>query len=78
MRLWITRQSNGLYMLTKHKPVIAEVEGRNFKDAYILPGEPVGMRNFCDLLLQLAGVTEPLRRLESIEVEITGNMIKDV
>lgn len=74
MKLWLTRQHNGLYMLTSMKPVKARVEGRDFEDFYIIPGEPVGMRNFCDLILKLVHLDKPLRRGESIEIELDGRV----
>lgn len=76
MRLWLTRQHNGLYMVTKLKPVFAKVEGRDFEDAYIVPGEPVGERNFCDLILRLVNLEIPLKRGESIEIELEGSVVK--
>lgn len=75
MELWLTRQMNGMYMLTYHPPVIAEVEGRGYKDAYVPPGDPVGIRNFCDLILKVAGLEGQLNRLDSVKIYLTGNII---
>jgi hypothetical protein len=75
MRLFLTRQHNGLYMVTKYKPVFAKVDGRDFEDAYIVPGEPVGERNFCDLILKLINIEVPLKRGDTIEIELNGNVI---
>lgn len=75
MRLFLTRQHNGLYMVTKYKPVFAKVEGRDFEDAYIVPGEPVGERNFCDLILKLVNLDTPLKRGDTIEIELNGTVI---
>ena len=77
MELYLTRQHNGLYMLTKNKPVLTIVEGRDFQDSYIVPGEPVGMRNFCDLILKLIGIEKPLKRGESIKIELFGKIIQE-
>jgi len=76
MKLWLTRQRNGLYMLTVKEPVFAKVDGRDFEDAYIVPGEPVGMRNFCDLILVLLKIEKPLKRGEKIQIELFGNIIE--
>ena len=73
MKLWLSRQHNGLYMLTYYKPVLHKVEGRDFEDFYIQPGEPVGERNFCDLILKLVEMP-PLKRLESVSVIIEGRL----
>jgi len=66
---------NGQYMLTYYKPIIADVEGRGFKDAYVAPGDPIGIRNFCDLILKVVNLDGQLKRLESIKVFLTGNII---
>lgn len=74
MTLWLTRQHNGLYMLTKLKPIFEVVQGREYLDAYVAPGEPIGMRNFCDAILSLIGLEKALKRGESIEIELTGKL----
>lgn len=43
-RAWLTRRRSGeSYLLTRHPPVIARVEGTRHTDAYLEPGEPVGV-----------------------------------
>ena len=64
-----------MYMLTYNKPIIADVEGRGYQDAYAQPGDPVGMRNFCDLILKIVGLQGSLNRLESIRVNLEGGII---
>jgi len=75
MKLWLTRQHNGLYMLTKNKPIFTKVEGRDYEDAYVAPGEPIGIRNFCDAILRLVKLDKPLKRGQSIEIELDGKII---
>ncbi len=75
MELWLTRQMNGQYMLTYNKPVLAQVEGREYSDAYVPHGDPVGIRNFCDLILKVVNLDKPLQRLESIKINLTGNTL---
>ena len=77
MELYLTRQHNGLYMVTKYKPIFTKVDGRDFEDAYIAPGEPVGERNFCDLILRLVGLEKPLKRGESIKVILDGKVLEN-
>jgi len=74
MRLWLTRQRNGLYMLTKNKPIMIQVEGRDYEDAYVAPGEPIGIRNFCDAILKLVNLDKPLKRGQSIEILLEGKV----
>lgn len=75
MELWLTRQMNGMYMLTFNKPIIADVEGRGYRDAYVPPGDPVGIRNFCDIILKVVGLEGKLNRLESIRIKLEGGII---
>lgn len=75
MEVWMTRQRNGQYMLTKYKPIMAEVEGRGYMDAYVVPGEPIGVRNLCDALLRILDRKVDLKRGESILVELSGRII---
>ncbi len=75
MEVWMTRQRNGQYMLTKYKPIMAQVEGRDYMDAYVLPGEPIGVRNLCDALLKIMNKPVTLKRGESILVELSGRVI---
>lgn len=79
MRLYLTRQLNGLYMLTALKPTFADILGSNGKvDAYIQAGEPIGMRNLCDRILILVGMDKPLKRCTTIEIELTGKVLESL
>lgn len=71
MKLWLTRQSNGLHMLTYYKPGISNVAFSKYDDAYVQPREPIGLRNLCNTILILLGVTQKLKKLETVEVDIT-------
>jgi hypothetical protein len=75
MEMYLTRQHNGLYMLTALKPILSRVEGGDFEDAYVAPGEPVGMRNFCDIILRLVGIEKPLKRGETVKILLSGSLI---
>lgn len=78
MRLFLTRQHNGLYMLTKLKPTFADVQGTDFVDAYIQPGEPIGIRNLCNMILLVLGIESPLKRCTTIEIELNGAVITNL
>lgn len=64
-----------MYMLTFNKPIIADVEGRGYRDAYVPPGDPIGIRNFCDMILKVVGLEGKLNRLESIRIKLEGGII---
>ena len=79
MKLYLTRQLNGLYILTALKPTFADILGSNGKvDAYIQAGEPIGMRNLCDRILILVGMDKPLKRCTTIEIELTGKVLESL
>ncbi len=75
MEVWMTRQRNGQYMLTKYKPIMAMVEGRDYMDAYVVPGEPIGVRNLCDAILRVLNKSISLKRGESVLIELSGKII---
>lgn len=75
MTLWLTRQRNGQYMLTHFRPIITSVEGQRHRDAYIVAGEPIGVRNLCSAICVIANLRDQLRRLESIQIELTGAQV---
>ena len=45
IRGYITKRPNGLYVVTKFKPVICEIELTKYNDVYITYGDPVGFLN---------------------------------
>lgn len=80
MKLWLTRQGNGLYMLTMFKPVIEQVYGSSTKDVYVIPGEPIGIRNLCHRILLVINFpieSKKLKIYESIQIELNGNVLSE-
>jgi hypothetical protein len=75
MEVWLTRQRNGQYMLTKYKPIMAQVEGRDYTDAYVVPGEPIGVRNLCDAILKILDRKVDIRRGDSVLIEMSAKII---
>lgn len=74
MRLWLSRQRDGKYMLTQHKPVVAEVGTSGTSDLYVMAGDPVGYRGMCQMVTeQIFGVR--VARLDSVEVELWGREV---
>lgn len=56
-------------MLTKFLPVKARVYGTDEEDLYTAEGEPIGIRNLCDVILKLAKVPY-LQPLTSIKIDL--------
>ena len=80
MKLWLTRQQNGLYMLTHFKPTIKQIYGSNQEDVYIKAGEPIGIRNICNKILVLIRYPKDvglMKRLESIQIELEASVITE-
>lgn len=76
-RLWLTRMDAGDYMLTAARPEIVPVRGAGRKDAYMKPGDPIGLLHCCPLgIHRVFGLTAAgLRHLEPERVEIAGRVL---
>ena len=74
MKLWVTKQRDGRYMLTKLKPKICRIYGTEIEDAYVKYGEPIGLKHICEVILQIARITS-LQPLQSIQVDLTIEQI---
>lgn len=67
--LFLTKQRDGNFMLTKLRPTIETVSGTNLQDAYIIPGEPIGLKHLCtDGVKAIFGVDIP--HLTTVRVTI--------
>ena len=69
MRGYITRRSNGLFVITKFKPQIIEVKGTNKQDVYVTYGDPVSIVNVNDKFINSVykslniGILQPTRTI---------------
>ncbi len=77
MKLWLTKQNNGLYMLSYFKPVKENILGTHKEDVYIIPGEPIGVRNLCSEILRITNIEQELKVGESIRIELLGRILND-
>lgn len=76
MKVWLSRQRNGSYMVTAYKPYICEVGRSDHKDVYMKPGDPVGYRHMCEESIKLLWNIE-LKPLEMTRVWIEGGLLSD-
>lgn len=75
MRLFLSRQGNGLYMLTAIAPKRHRVGNTSHDDLYVRAGEPIGYRNMCPVSIEmLLPGFEHIAPLETVEVEITARV----
>jgi hypothetical protein len=72
IRLWLTRQRDGNYMVTLYRPVITRVRGTVHDDAYMQAGEPIGIRHLCadGVAAHFGQQAEALAPCESVRYEI--------
>ena len=75
MRLYLSRQRNGDYMLTERLPVVARVAGTLIDDVYMEPGEPAGVRGLCSIGMNKFGIDLP--RLASVPDDVTVTVVDD-
>jgi len=71
MKAKLARQFNGQYSLFRFDPICTQVLGSGHEDFYVLPGDPLGYRNLCELGVQLLLGADPgMDRLsEPMDVE---------
>ena len=69
----LTRRANGLYLLTFYSPVIAEIGKTGVQDAYMRPGDPVGVNNLCEWAVKTLWGLE-LEKLETRKVFMDGGL----
>lgn len=75
MKLYVSRQRNGMYMYTYRKPIFTEVGGTQEIDSYVEPGEPVGYRNICKYMTRALFGIEDLPLGEVVRVKLEGQVL---
>jgi len=71
VRGYLTRRSNGLYLLTYLEPIICAVGNTDRMDAYAQPGDPFALNNLCSWsITALWGVD--LETLQTLRIRQTG------
>ena len=74
-KVWLSRQRDGNYMLTRLQPVRVKILGTEFYDFYLQHGEPIGVRHLCPGgIKSIFGIDIPIG--EQIEVWIEGGELK--
>ena len=68
MRMFLTRDAQGQYVLTSRWPYIATVEKTNVNDVYVTPGDAIGIRHLCPRIVGAMGFD--LKRFETVEVDV--------
>lgn len=74
MKLHLSRQADGRYMLTASRPILTTVRGTRHEDYYAEPGDPVGVRHLCPEMVRLLLGTE-LDPMGTARIEIEARLI---
>jgi len=72
VKAYLTRRSNGLYLLTYQKPIIHKIGMTDREDAYIPYGDGLGVNNLCEWFVEYMFGIKDLEPLTSVRVKITG------
>lgn len=76
MRLYVSRQRNGMYMLTRQTPLVATVDGTDQSDVYVAAGDPVGFRHVCPWFVSVLWNVKDLEPCTWVRVKVTGEAIE--
>ena len=72
----LTRELSGMYSLTTRPMVGTKVDGVLAYEAYVAPGDGLGIRHLCSNKVEsLFGIN--LSRLEAIKVEVSGRVVEN-
>lgn len=74
-KLYLTRQRNYEFMITKNEPDIINVGETENKDAYVVPGDPIGVRHLCDAIFKHVGAKD-MQPLQSKQINLTLTEVK--
>jgi hypothetical protein len=74
MKLWLSRQHDGRYMLTALRPVVAVIGRTGRYGVYARPGDPVLLRHLCESMVETLLPGIELEELHSVRVEVTAEV----
>jgi hypothetical protein len=77
MKLYLSRQYNGMYMLTAIRPKLHRVGMSDHSDLYMRVGEPVGYRHMCpdSVRMLIPGFTH-IKPLQTVQVDIETKLLE--
>jgi hypothetical protein len=70
MKLWVSRQYDGRFMLTATEPVRERVRGTDHDDLYVPYGDPVGLKHLCNVVTLVWPVVGTLAPLQGTQVRL--------
>jgi hypothetical protein len=72
----LTRQRNGLYMITSKPPKIGDVDGIGTSDVYVDVGDSLGIRNLCQAGVE-SRIGKRLMHLQTIKCRLDLTVVED-
>ena len=70
-KCWLSRQNNGLYMITKFRPIKNRIGLSDKEDLYVTAGDPMSIKNMCEWAVEYIWNIQ-LDKLESKRVYVKG------
>ena len=70
-KCWLSRQNNGLYMITKFRPIKSRIGMSDKEDLYVTTGDPMAIKNMCEWAVEYIWDCK-LDKLESKRVYVKG------
>lgn len=74
MKLWLARKQNGLYQLTKFKPISTNIFGTDIPDVFVEPGDPINFQGLCPFSVK-ALFQQELQKLQIIRVNLAASIL---
>ena len=74
MKLWLSRQHDGRYMLTALRPVRAMIGRTGVYGVYARAGDPVLVRHLCEPSIEALFPGIALEQLSFVRVEVRGEI----
>ena len=75
VRGYLTRRTNGLYLVTAFRPVLCEVIGTDHMEAYFKYGDPMAFINITPQFIVSVGVDDLLDRLVPYKAAFYGDVV---
>lgn len=74
---YLTRRSNGLYMLTFNPPVITNIGHTKTREAYPVPGDALNFINICPWVVKVLWGLDDIELLSTVMVAFHGEVLDD-
>lgn len=79
MKVHITERPNGLFLITAFRPEITTIRGTDKVEAYVRPGDPIGLNNLCRPAIRLLApeAYEQSEPLKTQRLNLTAELLEN-